>query len=67
MWPNEEGKLDYDEQLEEVARDSRVVLSREIRHGILKLTADKRAVIAEKPDAESTAPVATAVIEDSTK
>lgn len=67
VWPDEEGKLDYDEQLEEVARDSRVVLSREIRHGILKLTADKRAMIAEKPDAQSAAPVATAVIEDSTK
>ena len=59
VWPNEDGKLDYDEQLEEVARDARVVLSREIRHGILKLTVDKRAAIAEQANEESTASVPT--------
>ncbi len=56
VWPNDKGKLEYDEQLEEVARDARVVLSREIRHGILKLTADKRSAIAEKPETEDTTP-----------
>ena len=59
VWPNDEGKLDYDEQLEEVARDARVVLSREIRHGILKLTVDKRAAIAEKPIEENNASIPT--------
>lgn len=65
VWPNEDGTLDYDEQLEEVARDARVVLSREIRHGILKLTADKRAAIAEKTVEENPAPVATTTAEKS--
>ncbi len=55
VWTDDDGKLDYDQQLEDVARDARVVLSREIRHGILKLTADKRAAIAEKPEIENAA------------
>ena len=54
VWTDDAGKLDYDQQLEDVARDARVVLSREIRHGILKLTADKRAAIAEKPEVDDT-------------
>jgi len=40
---DENGKLDFDLTLEEVAKDARVILSREIRHGILKLTPEKQA------------------------
>ncbi|HUD42883.1 MAG TPA: glycerol-3-phosphate 1-O-acyltransferase PlsB [Dokdonella sp.] len=47
VWLDENGKLDFDGSLEEVARDARVILSREIRHGILKLTQDMRARLAE--------------------
>ena len=54
VWTDDAGKLDYDQQLEDIARDARVVLSREIRHGILKLTADKRSAIAEQHKIEKT-------------
>lgn len=37
VWPDEDGKLCFDEALEVVARDAKVILSRKIRHGILKL------------------------------
>jgi len=40
------GKLDFDETLAEVARDARVILAREVRDSILKITPD---VVAEKP------------------
>jgi glycerol-3-phosphate O-acyltransferase len=40
---DESGKLAFDTELNTVAKDARVVLSREIRHGILKLTPGKRA------------------------
>ncbi len=60
VWTDQAGRLDYDQQLEDVARDARVVLSREIRHGILKLTADKRAAIAEKPEIGNAAATTTA-------
>ncbi len=43
IWPDENGKLDFDADLEVVAHDARVILSREIRHGILKLTPEKQA------------------------
>ena len=36
------GKLDFGAALEEVSKDARVILSREIRHGILKLTPEKQ-------------------------
>ena len=35
---DESGKLDFDRALEEVARDARVILAREVRHSILKIT-----------------------------
>jgi glycerol-3-phosphate O-acyltransferase len=46
VWTDEAGKLDFDSELEAVARDAKVILSREIRHGILKLTPERREAIA---------------------
>jgi glycerol-3-phosphate O-acyltransferase len=43
VWPDEAGRLVFDSALESVARDARVILSREIRDGILKLTPEARA------------------------
>ena len=38
VWTDEDGKLDYDSALETMVRDARVILSREVRHSILKIT-----------------------------
>ncbi|HZX71424.1 MAG TPA: glycerol-3-phosphate 1-O-acyltransferase PlsB [Rhodanobacter sp.] len=38
VWSDDDGKLDYDAALEELVRDARVILSREVRHSILKIT-----------------------------
>ncbi|RCS29556.1 glycerol-3-phosphate 1-O-acyltransferase PlsB [Rhodanobacter denitrificans] len=38
VWTDEDGKLDYDAALEGMVRDARVILSREVRHSILKIT-----------------------------
>jgi glycerol-3-phosphate O-acyltransferase len=46
IWPDAAGKLDFDSGLEAVARDAKVILSREIRHGILKLTPERRESLA---------------------
>ena len=45
-----DGKLDFDETLVEVARDARVILAREVRDSILKITPD---VVAEKAPAST--------------
>ncbi len=45
---DENGKLDFSEELEIVAKDARVILSREIRHGILKLTPEKQAQLSRQ-------------------
>ncbi|MEO7432209.1 MAG: glycerol-3-phosphate 1-O-acyltransferase PlsB [Dokdonella sp.] len=56
VWADENGKLDFSAQLIAVAKDARVILSRDIRHGILKLTPEKHAqlsqaeVVAATPD-----------------
>ena len=47
VWPDENGKLDFDPELEVVAKAARVILSREIRHGILKLTPEKQAELGQ--------------------
>ncbi len=47
VWTNPSGKLDFDSVLEEVSKDARVILSREIRHGILKLTPEKKQQLAQ--------------------
>ncbi|MBB3226315.1 glycerol-3-phosphate O-acyltransferase [Luteibacter sp. Sphag1AF] len=38
VWTDEEGKLDFDAVLEDMVRDARVILAREVRHSILKIT-----------------------------
>jgi glycerol-3-phosphate O-acyltransferase len=38
VWTDDNGKLDYDLALEGMVRDARVILSREVRHSILKIT-----------------------------
>ncbi len=38
VWTDAAGKLDYDRALEEMVRDARVILAREVRHSILKIT-----------------------------
>jgi len=52
--PDENGKLDFDRGLEEVTRDARVILSREIRHGILKLTPEKQAALTQSTEPPAT-------------
>jgi glycerol-3-phosphate O-acyltransferase len=38
VWTDDAGKLDYDSALDGMVRDARVILSREVRHSILKIT-----------------------------
>jgi glycerol-3-phosphate O-acyltransferase len=38
VWTDPEGKLDYAEALEGMVRDARIILAREVRHSILKIT-----------------------------
>ena len=40
IWADENNKLDFDAGLEDLVKESKVILSRDIRHGILKLTAE---------------------------
>ena len=52
MRSEEKGKLVYDERLEGWAKDSKIILSRELRHSILKITpemARSAAVSAAEP------------------
>ncbi|HET6553806.1 MAG TPA: glycerol-3-phosphate 1-O-acyltransferase PlsB [Dyella sp.] len=53
VWTDGAGKLDYDHALEDMVRDARVILSREVRHSILKITpggdGDKEPAVAGKP------------------
>jgi len=50
---DENGKLVFDAELNTVAKDARVILSREIRHGILKLTPEKQAELTRSADQET--------------
>ncbi|HZP66495.1 MAG TPA: glycerol-3-phosphate 1-O-acyltransferase PlsB [Rudaea sp.] len=50
VWADEQGKLDFDSSLEAVTRNAKVILSREIRHGILKLTPERRESLAVEDD-----------------
>ena len=52
VWPDENGRLDFDGALEDVARHAKVILSREIRHGILKLTPEKQAELGQHAAAD---------------
>ncbi|NCT66570.1 MAG: glycerol-3-phosphate 1-O-acyltransferase PlsB [Rhodanobacteraceae bacterium] len=49
VWTDDDGKLAFDQELETVAHDARVILSREIRHGILKLTPERQAALSAAP------------------
>ncbi len=49
LWTDEDGKLDFDPALAEVVRDARVVLSRDVRHSILKITPGADEEPAESP------------------
>ncbi len=63
VWTDDNGKLDYTEALEGMVRDARVILSREVRHSILKIAGgddagDKEIAVAprapdDSPDAAS--------------
>jgi glycerol-3-phosphate O-acyltransferase len=48
VWLDDQAKLDFGDALAGIAKDARVILSRELRHSILKLTAEP------KPDAAPT-------------
>jgi glycerol-3-phosphate O-acyltransferase len=50
---DENGKLVFDSELDAVAKDARVILSREIRHGILKLTPEKHAELTRETGQDS--------------
>jgi len=62
VWTDDNGKLDYDDALEDMVRDARVILAREMRHSILKITGsderggDDPATAATKPAAAAVAP-----------
>ncbi|MEO5559600.1 MAG: glycerol-3-phosphate 1-O-acyltransferase PlsB [Dokdonella sp.] len=56
IWADSNGKLEFNAELETVAKDARVILSREIRHGILKLTPEKQAQLSrQSSDADNAA------------
>jgi len=38
VWTDPNGKLDFSDALEDMVRDARVILAREVRHSILKIT-----------------------------
>jgi glycerol-3-phosphate O-acyltransferase len=38
VWTDARGKLDYDERMELWAKDAKIILSRELRHSIMKIT-----------------------------
>ncbi|PWK92305.1 glycerol-3-phosphate 1-O-acyltransferase PlsB [Fulvimonas soli] len=56
VWTDENGKLDYAEALEDMVRDARVILSREVRHSILKITGDGDRDAARAEEARAAAP-----------
>ena len=60
VWNDDNGKLDYDSSLEDMVRDARVILSREMRHSILKITpgGERDAAAEEAPPEAATAPAA---------
>ena len=48
LWLNEAGKLEFDQRLNEWEQDARLVLNRELRHTIQKISPD---AVPAKPDA----------------
>ncbi|CAM0997444.1 glycerol-3-phosphate 1-O-acyltransferase PlsB [Rhodanobacter sp. Root179] len=60
VWTDADGKLDYDAALEGMVRDARVILSREVRHSILKITpgGERETATEESADAVPAPPMA---------
>ncbi|WP_449427259.1 glycerol-3-phosphate 1-O-acyltransferase PlsB [Rhodanobacter umsongensis] len=62
VWTDDAGKLDYDSALDGIVRDARVILSREVRHSILKITPggnEKEFAAGDAPTDETEAAVPT--------
>jgi glycerol-3-phosphate O-acyltransferase len=55
VWLDESGKLDFGDALAAIAKDSRLILSRELRHSILKLTANPKRDTTPAPRAKADA------------
>ncbi len=53
IWTDADGKLVYQIELENIVRDAKIILSREIRHGILKLTPERRNALADESEPKS--------------
>jgi len=52
VWLDDKGKLDFADGLVGIGKDARLILSRELRHSILKLTAAPAALpVVDKPEA----------------
>ena len=49
VWPDENSKLLFDDRLKAWAKDARVVLGRELRHTIEKITPDTGRTTGERP------------------
>ncbi len=56
IWANAENKLDFDVGLEDLVKESKVILSRDIRHGILKLTGELPGTVNTAASAKSDEP-----------
>ena len=52
VWPDANGKLAFDERLNAWAKDARVVLGRELRHTIEKVSPNTTRIIGEQPALE---------------
>jgi glycerol-3-phosphate O-acyltransferase len=49
------GKLVYDERIDAWARDAKIILSRELRHSIMKITPETARAIAPALEADAAA------------
>ena len=58
VWTDDDGKLDYDTALEDMVRDARVILAREMRHSILKITGGDSEKESARPTELDAAPAA---------
>jgi glycerol-3-phosphate O-acyltransferase len=56
VWLDDAGKLDFGDAMATIAKDSRLILSRELRHSILKLTAGRKIEPAAQDTSEPKAP-----------
>lgn len=56
VWLDDAGKLDFGDAMATIAKDSRLILSRELRHSILKLTANPKCEPTPVPRPKADAP-----------